>query len=293
MAVEASRGRGRRTAGTRTRVKEREAPDAVDEDIVTVDIQSLDVFSESKNIFIYGPSGHGKTVLAGGAPRATFVAAEKGVEAAKYVRYANGRKGVIRAPGWEHLAAAKRKCDEKLGPGDWAIIDSVPKCQTLMIRWILQMNKRNSPARDLDIPAIQDHQKWQNYFKRWIDSWIDAPYNCIFTATEMIRTDNEGEDIVLPAITGKDYEICNYIRAQMDVVAYYAWSDKTADGEPVRRALFQPYKQFVAPKDRYSVLGRYQDIPDGDYEAMAEFIEMIDAAAAEEKAARKSERTLG
>lgn len=227
---------------------------------------------------IYGPSGHGKTVLASFAPNATFISTEKGVVAAKR---AGSKAKLLRAPDWEHVLAAKNKCDAEMGPGDWVILDSLTKMQVLMIRWILRMAKEIKADRDLDIPAIQDHQKWQNYFKRFVDQLIDAKYNCIFICTEMFRDDVDGETIVLPAITGKNEEICNYIRAQMDMVLYYAVTDKAEgpNGEKVRRALAQPYPPFVAAKDRYDALGNYQDVVDGEYNAMSEFIDMILAVA--------------
>jgi hypothetical protein len=239
---------------------------------VTVEIEDLADFNESINWAIYGPSGHGKTSLAGGAPNATFISTEKGVVAAKRT---GSKAKLIRTPTWKHVVAAKKKCDAELGPEDWTIWDSGTKMQVLMLRWILQEINAGNPSRDLDIPAIQDHQKWQNYFKRFVDSIIDARYNSIWIFTEMYREDQDGETIVLPAITGKDYEICNYIRAQMDISCYYGITDKTPDGQPIRRALFQPYPPFVAPKDRYNVLGKYQDVADGEYGAMGEFIEMV------------------
>jgi hypothetical protein len=241
-------------------------------DEVTIEVEDLSTFKESINILLYGPSGHGKTVLAGGAPNSVFVSTEKGAVAAKV---AGSQAKLIRTPTWEHVVAAKKYCDENYDEGNWVIWDSVTKMQVLMIRWILrQINKDNS-SRDLDIPAIQDHQKWQNYFKRFVDSIIDAPYNSILICTEMYKADQDGDDIVLPAIEGKDYAICNYVRAQTDVNLYYQVTTNRA-GETVRRALAQPHPPFVAPKDRYQALGRWFDVKEGDYEAMADIIAAIE-----------------
>lgn len=261
----------KRGARRATAKQGREAPPSIEVSEISIEIEDLSEFNESINWLIYGPSGHGKTSLAGGAPRSCFISTEKGVVAAKRT---GSKSKLLRAPDWEHVVAAKKYADEHFGPEDWIILDSLTKMQVLMIRWILRTINQGNSSRDLDIPAIQDHQKWQNYFKRFVDQLIDAPYNTIFICTEMYREDQDGETIVLPSITGKDYEICNYIRAQMDVVAYYSLTDKTENGEPVRRALFQPYPPYEA-KDRYDTLGRYQDVPDGDYTAMADFIEMI------------------
>lgn len=265
-------GRRKRRASSS---ESRENPQAMQEEEVTIELEDLASFQESINILLYGPSGHGKTVLAGGAPNATFISTEKGAVAAKV---AGSQAKLLRTPNWPKVLAAKKYCDEHYGPEDWVILDSLTKMQVLMLRWILETINKDNSSRDLDIPAIQDHQKWQNMFKRFFDSFVDAPYNVIFICTEMYKEDKgTGEDIVLPAITGKDYEICNYIRAQTDVNIYYQVTENKA-GELVRRALAQPYEQYVAPKDRFNALGRYWDVNDGDYDAMFEMITAIQEA---------------
>jgi hypothetical protein len=241
---------------------------------VTVEIEELADFNESKNGLFYGPSGHGKTVLIGGAPNATFLSTEKGVVAAKR---AGSKAKLLRAPDWEHVLAALDKADDTMGPEDWLLVDSLTKMQVLYMRWILKTINAEQPHRSLDIPAIQDHQQWQNGFKRFTDRIVDAPYNALFVCTTMRRDDEDGEEQVLPAITGKGDEICNYVCAQMDFIGYYAVSPKATeanDGVPTRRALFQPFPPYLG-KDRYQALGMYQDVVDQDYTAMAEFIEMI------------------
>jgi hypothetical protein len=272
MATRSPSKRAPRKASTAK--ESREAPKALEADEVEIELEDLGSFSESINILLYGPSGHGKTVLAGGAPNSTFVSTEKGVIAAKQ---AGSKAGLLRTPNWARVVAAKKYCDSHFGEDDWVIFDSVTKMQVLMIRWILEKINEDNSGRDLDIPAIQDHQKWQNYFKRFIDSIIDAPYNTILICTEMYRDDQDGEPMVLPAITGKDYEICNYIRAQTDINLFYQ-TKELKGGVIVRRALAQPWGPYVAAKDRYQALGRYWDVAEGDYGAMAEMIGAVNDA---------------
>lgn len=263
------RGAPRRRTSAR---QSREDPVSLEAAEVSIEIEDLGSFNESINWMIYGPSGVGKTVLAGGAPNATFLSTEKGVVSAQR---SGSQAKLVRAPDWEHVVAALDAFDQKLGPEDWVVIDSHTKMQVLYVRWILRMQHERNDSRDLDIPQIQDHQKWQNGFMRFTDRIIDAKYNSIFICTEMRRTDAEGEELVLPNITGKDYTISNYCREQMDIVSYYDVVPNKKRNEPmVRRLLFQPYPPYVA-KDRYNVFGRYQDIEEGDFGAMAELIEMI------------------
>jgi hypothetical protein len=109
---------------------------------------------------------------------------------------------------------------------------------------------------------------------------VAARYNVIFVATDMIKEDEEGEDIVMPFFQGKNYAIAKYIAAQMNIVSYFAVS-KTAstDEEDIRRALFQPHPPFVAKERFGGVLGKYQDVHEKEYDKIAEWISMIQESA--------------
>jgi len=252
-----------------------EEPQSIEVDVVDVEIEDLGSFTKSKNIIIYGPSGVGKTVLAGGAPNATFLSTETGVVAAQR---AGHQAGLIYAPTWEHVVAGLKLADEKLGPEDWLVVDSVTKMQQLLIRWILKENNKRNASRDLDIPAVKDHQKWQNAFARFIQRIIDAPYNSIMVATSMIKDDEEGDEIVLPNIVGKNYTMAQNFCADADMVLYYAVS-KTASTEThtVRRILAQPYPPYTA-KDRYHCLGKFFDVEEDEFDAMVEIVDLIEAS---------------
>lgn len=269
----------------------KEAPQSVDEADVTIVVEDMASTTLARNVLIYGPSGHGKTLLVSFLPRCVMISTETGGPIS--AKRAGSTAKVIQAPTWEHVVAGKKWCDANLKEGDWAVLDSLTKMQVLMIRWILRTNKIENESRDLDIPAIQDHQKWQNYLKRFVDSLIDAPYNVVFVCGDMIKTDQDGEEIVLPHIEGKDYAICNYIRAQTSLNIYYAVTDKLTDeqyerlgeGATVRRALFQPVPPFVAPKDRFITFGRSRDVEDGRYDIIADWAAEIDAVMGVEPAA--------
>ena len=261
----------RRTAQTNKQADEN--PLALNADVVTIEIEDMAQFAESKNICLYGPSGHGKTVLAGHAPNSTFLTTEKGLSSAK----ASGSKSkLMRAFDWEHVLAGMRKLDETLGPDDWAVVDSGTKMQVLYMRWILRMQNQANSSRSLDIPAIQDHQQYQNGYKRFIDHIIDAPYNSIIIFGEMEIPGEDGEMLYVPHIEGgKTYQVCKYIIGQFDVGMRYSVSRTlSTPGHTVRIALTQPHEQYWA-KDRYSALGDYQLVEPNEFTAMADFIEMI------------------
>lgn len=274
-------GTARRTgtaAKRQTAKQAKDNPQALVENIVDINIESLAAAQFTKNILIQGPSGHGKTVLAGGVTRdykATFLSTEpEGVVSA---RNAGSTAGLIRAPSWEDAVSGVAKAEDTMGPDDFLIVDSGTKMQVLYMRWILRTINANNPTRDLDIPAIQDHQKYQNGFMRWYDRIIDGPFNSIFITTSMTVEDAEGETRVIPHILGKKGEISDYISAQASVGLYYAVARESvgASSDIIRRALAQPYPPYWA-KDRFSALGRRWDVAEGDFFAMADMVAAID-----------------
>jgi hypothetical protein len=230
---------------------------------------------EPINILIYGPSGHGKTRLAASAPRATFLTTEKGVISAKHT---GSTARVWRAPDWAHCFAGIKKAEAELGKGDWLIVDSITMMQQLQLQWILETQAAQSARRDIDLPELQDHQKWQNQFVRFVARINNMPCNTITIATSMIREDKEGDDEVIPELMGGDrwQAISHYMCAQAGVVLYYALSKERDDeGNPRRYALAQPSPPWTA-KDRYSALDFGQYVDHGDTTAMAEFIQLIE-----------------
>jgi len=258
----------------RNTMKNKEEPTAVEAADVDIEILDPAEYVASINWLVYGPEGQGKTVLVGGAPNAYFLSTEPGGPISA-LRAGNRPKKIIPAPSWEHALSGVRWADKHLGPDDFLIIDSHTRMQVEYIRWLLRMRHAENAARDLDIPGLADHQKWQNGFTRWTDHIIAARYNAIFVATDMIKEDEAGDDIVMPSFTGKNYTIAKYIAAQMQIVSYYAVSSSAStEEETVRRMLFQPYPPYVA-KDRYGVFGKWQDVGEKDYTAMAEFVGMI------------------
>lgn len=220
-------------------------------------VEDLADFNESINFMIYGDSGVGKTPLAGQAPNAVFLSAEKGAISAK--RFGSKAK-LIRATSWLKIEAAIDYLEQNPDGFEWVILDSLTKLQVLLLRYLLEINVEEGLAKaDLDLPALADHQKWQNMFKRFVDRLIDLDINTIFIATTMHKEDAEGEDLVLPHLEGKDYAISQYVCAQMDgVYCLKVKSDK--EGEPYWRLLTKTTPPYFA-KDRYNALPRVVNRP--------------------------------
>jgi hypothetical protein len=283
------RKRGARPTRIRSRQANTRQPDRPK---VVVKDEDLEDFNESVNICLYGNSGVGKTVLAGGVCRSvhvpnkpTYLTTEKGVVSAKR---AGHTARVWRTPTWEHVEVALDRADAELTPEDWLLVDSGTKMQVLLTRWWLGRQHEDNEARDIDIPQIQDHQKFQNMYMRFWDRIIDAPYNSIIICTAMNNEDPEGESIVLPHILGKGYAVSSYCCAQADQVLYYGVARQNDKQAPtIRRLLAETYPPWFA-KDRYNVLPRWTDVEDEDYDAMADVIDDILAVPADVRRAAKA-----
>ena len=284
--VRSGDGTVQRTGVRRTAKQNREAPAAMVEAAVEIQEVRLAAFRTSINVLLYGPPGVGKTVLAGGIAAAegvgevVFLSTE--LEGAVSAQWTGSGARLWPCPTWEHATSGITKAEKELKAGDWLICDSGTRMQEMYMQWILERENRSNPLRDLDIPAVQNHQKYQNGFKRWYGRIIAGAFNSVLICNSMNGEDAEGDPRVIPLLLGKKGEISDYISAQPGVVLYYSVSRESREAEAtgsdiVRRVLAQPYPPWLA-KDRYGALGSYVDVGDGDYTAMARMVEAVEKA---------------
>lgn len=261
---------------------------------ITVKLEDLSDFNESFNWCIYGNSGAGKTVFASFAPRNHILSTEKGVISAKRV---GSRAKLLRAPDWDHVEASIDWADKHLTEQDVLTVDSVTKMQELLAYWWLGIQHEENAARDIDIMQLQDYQKWQRMFLRFVNHLIDAPYNTIFVATAMRREDEEGDDLVLPNIVGKDYAMSQNFCADMDIVSCLRVKKRSNIDDPREAMLINDTFPPYFAKDRFNVLPRWETIPDGEYQGddedgrydiITEMIDDILATAPESRKAAKA-----
>lgn len=225
-------------------------------------IISLEEYTESINMCIYGDSGIGKTVFAGTAPNALFLAIERGtVSAARQ----GSKADLWQINHWNDLETALDWLQDNPNAYEWVIIDSTTEMQKLCMRGILDNAVEENNKRDRDIPALQDWQKYYNLFDRFVAAFNSLPVNILYTALT-IRVDNEdSEELVLPDIQGRGYHNAQTFCASMDVVAYYrkTMDGKGEDAESKRSMLFESSPPYFA-KDRYGVFPRWVAITQGD-----------------------------
>jgi len=255
---------------------------------ITVKVEELADFNESFNWCIYGNSGVGKTVFTSFAPNGYILSTEKGVISAKRV---GSTAKLLRAPNWDHIEASIEWADKNLTERDVVIVDSITKMQELLAYWWLGIQYEENNARDIDIMQLQDYQKWQRMFLRFVNHLIDAKYNTIFVATAMRREDEEGEDLILPNIVGKDYAMAQNFCADMDIVSCLRVKKRSDIDAPRESILINDTFPPYFAKDRFNVLPRWETIPDGEeggYDSIVGMIEDILATSPEERKAAKA-----
>lgn len=193
------------------------------------EIISLEDDEESVNLMVYGAPGTGKTVLGGSADRALFLAPEDdGTISAK--RQGSSAKKWPGLNTFEDWANAINRIAEEIDSisenFDWLVIDSITHLQRLTMRQILDDALEDNPERDPDIPQMQDWQKYQNMFLRFVQMVNDLPINVLWTALVRAEEDEDGEDFLTPDIQGKGYQMSLTVASYMTSFGYLEVEEK-------------------------------------------------------------------
>jgi hypothetical protein len=193
-------------------------------------IVDLSEFTESKNIMVYGDSGAGKTGLIGCLPgKVLILSSENGTVVIKRMakRFGWDEAGIAKRikvwaiRSWQDMEDAYSWVSKNTDVFDWIAIDSITSIQTRAMRAAMEIAVKRSPEkRDIDLPDRGEHQKMQNAVKRMVVDFNELPVNILWTAQAMNREDKDGNDIVLPFIMGKDYEVSAFVCAQMHAYFY-------------------------------------------------------------------------
>lgn len=264
-------------------------------------IISLEDDDDYVNLLVYAKSGAGKTVF-GGSARSLFIAPEDdGTLSAKRMG-SKADKWPVKS--WDDVQEAYSylfdNIEEVREKYDWIIIDSLTEFQQMLLRKILENVVDDNPSRDLDIPAIQDHQKWQNMFKRMVKAFNALEINVLYTALVRAETDEEGEDFLTPDLQGKGYQMSQTISSYMTSYGCLqvtrkpnpAFKDKESTPKvpraiTVRRITWADIKT-IQGKDRTGVLAPYTED-----KSLQEISDMISGAVPAEaaKPARRTRRT--
>lgn len=260
-------------------------------------IISLEDDDDYVNLLVYGKSGAGKTVF-GGSARVLFIAPEDDGTLSAKRQGSKGDKWPVK--GWDDVQEAYGylydNIEEVREKYDWIVIDSLTEFQQMLLRKILENVVSENPNRDLDIPAIQDHQKWQNMFKRMVKAFNALEINVLYTALVRAETDEEGEDFLTPDLQGKGYQMsqtissymtsygCLQVQRKQNPEYDKETNPKVPRSISVRRITWQDIKT-IQGKDRTGVLAPYTED-----KSLQEISDMISGAVPAE-AAKPARRT--
>lgn len=242
------------------------------------DIVDLDSSVEYIRFLTIGENGAGKTPLAGSASNGLLIATEKGtVSAARR----GSKMKLWPCKGWDDFDKAKSWLEEKSWdpegiPFDWVSVDSGTAAQTQLLRAILKAETEANPTgrnrsmenSGLDLPEIQDHQLYQNRWKRYMEELTDLPVNLCVTAIPMSIEidDNEGgtDEHIVAQFEGGKGKIAWYCTGLFDCggrVELRKKKIKRGEKDVVVTYQRQHFKKSGAwwGRDRYEILGAYQD----------------------------------
>lgn len=216
-------------------------------------IIDIDDLEEPHNILCHGDPGAGKNRLwgqLGRKYRVLIIAIETGSISIKKA----GVKGikVIQCHNWPDIVGAYEWLEEHLDEFDWVIIDSITKAQALCLKHIMKMVVLANPERDPHIPAQGDHFKWQLSIKGFVMDMNELPVNKVWLSRSMVREDPDGNDIIVPAVEGKDYGMSAWVCGEMSLLCYLKKVKKGKD-ETVRRLYTNEHATYWC-KDWYDAL---------------------------------------
>lgn len=235
-----------------------------------------------RNWLVYAPSGVGKTVLAGTAPKGLFLTVEAaGTESAKAMG-SDADEWVCET--WEELSNAY----EWLRSGghkeyEWVMLDSITEMEEACWNDQLESIGKEFEAR------IQDYGIVDRRLKKMVDRFNRLPINVLYLAQQaaMEIEDEDGDDIfkVLPAIgrAKGGWPLSHLVCGKVTLIGLLQVKKDKETKEEFRRLFVHGGERFIA-KDRHDTFDAWVDNPN-----IAEMVEAVEArqASSTEKATSK------
>lgn len=212
-----------------------------------------------RNWLIYAPSGVGKTVLAGTAPKALFLTVEAaGTESAKAMG-SDADEWICDT--WDEFREAYDWVkNEGHKQYEWVIPDSLTELEELC--WNDQLEKvgKEFEAR------IQDYGIVDRKIKKMVDAFNRLPINVLYTAQQaaMEMEDEDGDDIfkVLPALgrAKGGWPLSHLVCGKVTLIGLLQVKRDKETKEEFRRLFVHGGERFIA-KDRHDTFGAWVDDP--------------------------------
>lgn len=239
-----------------------------------------------RNWLIYGPSGAGKTVLAGTAPKSLFLTVEAaGTESAKAMGstadewVCDSYKELVKA--LEYLEAGGYK------EYQWVLIDSLTEMEEIAWTDHLEGIGKEFEAR------IQDYGIVDRKIKKLVDRFNRLPMNVLYTAqiASNQEEDSDGDDIikVLPKIGRQKggWPLSNLVCGKVTLIGLLVVREgDEEEGEPeeYRRLYVHGGERWTA-KDRHDTFDKFIDDP--NLGAMVKAVDSRQASAGPREVAEK------
>jgi hypothetical protein len=100
--------------------------------------------------------------------------------------------------------------------------------------------------------------------KEFVSDFNELPENIIWLARSMVKEDPDGDEIVVPAIEGKDYGISAWVAGEMHLYCYLKKEKDPNDKKKMIRVLYTNDHPTYWCKDRYDVLPHVIRNPDAN-----------------------------
>lgn len=233
-------------------------------DLDDPEVTDLDSFTESINLNVYADPGAGKTVLTGtGGEKMLIIATEPGTISAKQM---GSKAKTVRVRTYRQFATVlnslRRTGTYKGFRPEWLGVDTLTELQAMMMVDIVE-NPFDGKPRNPDTPQIQDYGTAQGRFKKVVHALNDLPINVLYTTHTMRTEDEEGEPLLMPAISGKwgtndPTTASQWFAGTVHSFGYLKVIKK--DDKLIRRWGFRRSGAYLG-KDRYGVLAPYVDEP--------------------------------
>jgi hypothetical protein len=205
-----------------------------------------------RNWLIYAPSGFGKTVLAGTAPKALILAVEHGGTESAKMMGSTADELVIDTVGKLESAYDYFKNGSGCDDYDWVVLDSLSEIEDMY--W-------QDLQGDSVVKKLQDYGAVETRVKRLVDKWNRLPINVLYTAgaarldTEDVETDEE-RIMLIPALGTAKGVLSQRIAAKVTLVGYLSvleYTDEDSGEIKEMRRLQLRGSERVTAKDRHGI----------------------------------------
>lgn len=168
-----------------------------------IELQDEDEYA---NLLVYADSGVGKTVFAGSDDDVLFVAPEDNGTLSARRFGSTAKKWKIH--NWRDIVEAYEWLYSlDVIPFNWVVLDSLTEMQDMAMRHVLDEALQMNPARDPDVPQLQDWIPYQNKFTRLVKAFNSLEVNVLYTAMQQDEEDEDGDKVVLPMLQGKGTQV--------------------------------------------------------------------------------------